>query len=96
MDPAHVGYAHYGILTKKTPKNKPVKGVDREGGRPLNLRIQGMDINGFSTMQEWGSGKFYAPCVYYVYPQTSAIDSANDTGDDNGNGSVSSVDSKVT
>ncbi|XP_057539027.1 protochlorophyllide-dependent translocon component 52, chloroplastic-like [Amaranthus tricolor] len=93
MDPAHVGYAHYGILTKKTPKNKPVKGVDREGGRPLNLRIQDMDINGFSTIQEWGSGKFFAPCVYYVYPQSSAIDSANDNG--NGSGSVSSVDSKA-
>lgn len=78
MDPAHVPYAHYGILNTPTPKSK----VDREGGRPLNLSVKDMDINGFSTKQDWGSGNFFAPCVYYVYP---------DPPPDSGNGSESSA-----
>lgn len=84
MDPAHVPYAHYGILNTPTPKSK----VDREGGRPLNLSVKDMDINGFSTKQDWGSGNFFAPCVYYVYP---------DPPPDSGNGSESSaVPNKVS
>ncbi|XP_056682462.1 protochlorophyllide-dependent translocon component 52, chloroplastic isoform X2 [Spinacia oleracea] len=77
MDPAHVPYAHYGILKTPTPKVK----ADREGGRPLNLSIKHMDINGFSSKQDWGSGNFFAPCVYYAYP---------DPPPDNANESVSS------
>ncbi|XP_021771925.1 protochlorophyllide-dependent translocon component 52, chloroplastic-like isoform X1 [Chenopodium quinoa] len=78
MDPSHVPYAHYGILKTPTPKVK----ADREGGRPLNLSVKDMDINGFTTKQDWGSGKFFAPCIYYVYP---------DPPPDNANGSVSSA-----
>lgn len=84
MDPAHVPYAHYGIMKIPTPKTK----ADREGGRPLNLSIKNMNINGFSTKQEWGSGTFFAPCIYYVFPNPPP---------DDGNGSVSSaVPNKVS
>ncbi|KNA22693.1 hypothetical protein SOVF_032100 [Spinacia oleracea] len=66
MDPAHLPYAHYGILETPTPKVK----ADREGGRPLNLGIKHMDINGFSTELEGSSGNFFAPCFFYYYPFT--------------------------
>ncbi|XP_021728809.1 protochlorophyllide-dependent translocon component 52, chloroplastic-like isoform X2 [Chenopodium quinoa] len=84
MDPSHLPYAHYGILKTPTPKVK----ADREGGSPLNLSVKDMDMNGFTTKQDGGSGKFFAPCIYYVYP---------DPPTDNANGSVSSaVNNKVS
>lgn len=64
MDPAHLPYAHYGIVKSPPPKIK----VDREGGMPLNMSVKHMDINGFSTKREWGAGAFFAPCVYYAFP----------------------------
>ncbi|KAL2940722.1 Protochlorophyllide-dependent translocon component 52 chloroplastic [Bienertia sinuspersici] len=77
MDPAHVPYAHYGILKTPAPKVK----ADREGGRPLNLSVKDMNINGFATKQDWGSGNFFAPCVYYVYSNTPPVpDNADDDG----------------
>lgn len=64
MDPAHVPYAHYGIMRIPQPKNS-VK-VDREGGRPIEMRIQSLDKNGFiGGRPEMTSNRFIAPCVYY-------------------------------
>ncbi|KAL9370290.1 hypothetical protein Peur_041489 [Populus x canadensis] len=63
MDPAHVPYAHYGIMRTQTPKVK----VDREGGRPVALSVKKLDINGFDGDQEWGISKFIAPCIFYAY-----------------------------
>ncbi|KAG6787569.1 hypothetical protein POTOM_003610 [Populus tomentosa] len=63
MDPAHVPYAHYGIMRTQTPKVK----VDREGGRPVVLSVKKLDINGFDGDQEWGISKFIAPCIFYAY-----------------------------
>ncbi|KAL6203834.1 hypothetical protein ACLB2K_027533 [Fragaria x ananassa] len=42
MDPAHLPYAHYGIMQTPQPKEK----ADREGGRPLDFYIPKLDING--------------------------------------------------
>ncbi|XP_021771923.1 protochlorophyllide-dependent translocon component 52, chloroplastic-like [Chenopodium quinoa] len=79
MDPAHVPYAHYGIL-KAAP---PDLSVDKEGGKPLNMGVKHLDINGFSTKLDWGgTSRFFAPFVYYVYPNPSPY---------NGNGPLSSV-----
>ncbi|XP_057536461.1 protochlorophyllide-dependent translocon component 52, chloroplastic-like [Amaranthus tricolor] len=77
MDPAHLPYAHYGIVKSPPPKIK----VDREGGMPLNMSVKHMDINGFSTKREWGAGAFFAPCVYYAFPNPYS-------SPENGNGSV--------
>ncbi|XP_009375785.2 protochlorophyllide-dependent translocon component 52, chloroplastic [Pyrus x bretschneideri] len=65
MDPAHVPYAHYGILLQ--PEKPKVK-ADREGGKPLDLSVQKLDVNGFIAKQEWGRSKFLSPCVFYVSP----------------------------
>nr|XP_023878622.1 protochlorophyllide-dependent translocon component 52, chloroplastic isoform X1 [Quercus suber]XP_023878623.1 protochlorophyllide-dependent translocon component 52, chloroplastic isoform X2 [Quercus suber] len=82
MDPAHVPYAHHGIMQTRRPKDS-VK-ADREGGRPLELMIEKLDINGFKADQGWSNSKFLPPCVFYAY--TKPMDQAN--------GSESSVGTK--
>ncbi|XP_059628782.1 protochlorophyllide-dependent translocon component 52, chloroplastic-like isoform X2 [Cornus florida] len=72
MDPAHVPYAHYGIMKVREPKNK----VDREGGRPLEIGVEKLGINGFIAKQEMGDGIFIAPCVFKV-SATLAKDQGN-------------------
>ncbi|KAJ6340857.1 hypothetical protein OIU78_009102 [Salix suchowensis] len=68
MDPAHVPYAHYGIMRTQTPQRLK---VDREGGRPVVLSVKKLDINGFDGDQEWGISKFIAPCIFYAYTKPS-------------------------
>ncbi|XP_061356102.1 protochlorophyllide-dependent translocon component 52, chloroplastic [Gastrolobium bilobum] len=72
MDPAHVPYAHYGIMRTAEPKVK----ADREGGRPLELAIEKLDINGFSADQGWSRGKFMPPCIFYAYKPDQPASSA--------------------
>ncbi|KAK4851469.1 hypothetical protein QYF36_015389 [Acer negundo] len=79
MDPAHVPYAHYGIMQLDQP---PKEKVDREGGKPLQVSVKKLDINGFVGRQEWGSVKFTAPCTFCMY---------TDHVDVQGNGSASST-----
>jgi hypothetical protein len=55
--------------------------ADREGGRPLELMVERLDINGFNANQEWSLSKFIAPCVFYAYTNPLA---------DQTNGSASS------
>ncbi|KAJ7980576.1 protochlorophyllide-dependent translocon component 52, chloroplastic [Quillaja saponaria] len=74
MDPAHVPYAHYGIMRTQQPKDR-VK-ADREGGRPLDLLIEKLDINGFTANQGWSESKFIPPCVFYAYTKPK-VDQAN-------------------
>ncbi|XP_062016009.1 protochlorophyllide-dependent translocon component 52, chloroplastic-like [Rosa rugosa] len=77
MDPAHLPYAHYGIMQTQQPKEK----ADREGGRPLDMYVPKLDINGFIAEQNPGQSKFVPPCVFYV----SLFDPI-----DNSNGAASS------
>ncbi|OMO90737.1 Pheophorbide a oxygenase [Corchorus olitorius] len=63
MDPAHVPYAHYGLMPNQTPTVK----VDREGGRPLDMTVKKLDVNGFFAKREWGDSEFIAPCIYHAY-----------------------------
>ncbi|XVF69787.1 hypothetical protein PTKIN_Ptkin11bG0109700 [Pterospermum kingtungense] len=63
MDPAHVPYAHYGLMRTRTPKMK----IDREGGRPLDMSVNNLDVNGFTGKQEWGSSIFIAPCIFHAF-----------------------------
>lgn len=79
MDPSHVPYAHYGLMRTIQPKTR----VDREGGRPFDMSVKQLDINGFVAKQDWGSSKFIAPCIFYAYP-----DPPNPNGT---NGSASST-----
>ena len=58
--------------------------ADREGGRPLDMSIETLDINGYTADQGWSDGKFMAPSVYYAY-----------TKPDPPNVSASSPDAKV-
>ncbi|XP_050371123.1 protochlorophyllide-dependent translocon component 52, chloroplastic-like isoform X2 [Argentina anserina] len=71
MDPAHVPYAHYGIMQTRQPKEK----ADREGGRPLDLYIPKLDINGFIAEQNPGQSRFLPPCVFCVSLFTGAASS---------------------
>ncbi|KAI6670850.1 hypothetical protein NL676_005735 [Syzygium grande] len=54
MDPAHVPYAHY---------------ADREGGRPVEMSIKKLDIDGFLAKQEEGSSQFVPPCTFYAHSE---------------------------
>ncbi|TKY60015.1 Protochlorophyllide-dependent translocon component 52 [Spatholobus suberectus] len=68
MDPAHVPYAHYGLMRSQKPKVK----ADREEGGPLDLFIGKLDANGFTANafianQGWGESKFMPPCIFYAY-----------------------------
>ncbi|XP_074584638.1 protochlorophyllide-dependent translocon component 52, chloroplastic [Curcuma longa] len=80
MDPAHVPYAHYGIM--RMPKNLEARpNADREGGGPLDIKIETSSITGFTARRDFGFNKFIAPCVFYLSPPIVA-----------GNGSASSSD----
>ncbi|XP_038972136.1 protochlorophyllide-dependent translocon component 52, chloroplastic-like isoform X2 [Phoenix dactylifera] len=73
MDPAHVRYAHRGIM--RIPKREvPGRYADREGGMPMEITIETLNITGFLAKQELGYGKFVAPCVFYVMPGWSSED----------------------
>ncbi|XP_057432997.1 protochlorophyllide-dependent translocon component 52, chloroplastic-like [Lotus japonicus] len=50
--------------------------ADREGGRPLELSIEKLDINGFSADQGWSKSKFMPPCIFYAYTPDQPASSA--------------------
>ncbi|XP_060973617.1 protochlorophyllide-dependent translocon component 52, chloroplastic-like isoform X1 [Cannabis sativa] len=60
MDPAHVPYAHHGLMRTRLPGN-----ADREGGIPLEMTLESFNINGFTGMSDPGFNQFYAPFVFY-------------------------------
>ncbi|PPD81775.1 hypothetical protein GOBAR_DD21292 [Gossypium barbadense] len=68
MDFAHLPYAHYGIIRTPIPKVK----VDREGGRPLDMKVKKLDINGF-VEQEWGNSNFIAPCIIHTFADAELV-----------------------
>jgi len=41
--------------------------ADREGGRPLELSIEELDVNGFTANQGWSKSKFMPPSIFYAY-----------------------------
>ncbi|CAN1810452.1 Protochlorophyllide-dependent translocon component 52, chloroplastic [Linum perenne] len=60
MDPAHVPYAHYGLMQTRKPDVKR----DREGGRPLDFTVKTLDMSGFDGKTEIGVAQFTAPCIF--------------------------------
>ncbi|KAM7280238.1 hypothetical protein ACFE04_007372 [Oxalis oulophora] len=63
LDPAHVAYAHNGLMPTIQLKEK----VDHEGGRPLNLRVEKLNKNGFIGKVEGETTKFMAPGIVSYY-----------------------------
>lgn len=63
MDVAHLTYAHYGIIQTPLPKSR----ADREGGIPLELIVENINIEGFSGKREPATNNFFAPCLYYSH-----------------------------
>ncbi|KAI3935959.1 hypothetical protein MKX01_021910 [Papaver californicum] len=70
MDPAHVPYAHYGImrLPSKSPK------LDREGGRPIEINVQRLHKTGFLAKQDHGYNRLYRhACFMLAAPEAVKI-----------------------
>ncbi|XP_072958277.1 flavonoid 8-hydroxylase 2, chloroplastic-like isoform X2 [Typha angustifolia] len=65
MDPAHVPYAHYGIM--KVPRRvEPGRAeADREGGGPVDITIEESSKSGFLAKQNLKYFSFVAPCLFY-------------------------------
>ncbi|KAG6433189.1 hypothetical protein SASPL_104797 [Salvia splendens] len=78
MDPAHIPYAHYGMnILSCTLK------ADREGGRPLEISVQKVDVDGFTAKQIFGDNYFIAPCLFYGHYSPGGDDqSTNKTSSD--------------
>ncbi|PNX61116.1 protochlorophyllide-dependent translocon component chloroplastic-like, partial [Trifolium pratense] len=91
MDPAHVPYAHYGVMNTAQPKEKD----DREGGRPLELSIEELDVNGFTATQGWSKSIFMPPSIFYnVFTSNNTLYDPNYAYSDP-NKPASSVETKV-
>ncbi|XP_065869113.1 protochlorophyllide-dependent translocon component 52, chloroplastic-like [Euphorbia lathyris] len=63
VDPAHVPYAHFKLLPIPPSKNRVV--LDREGGAPIDINIETVDINCFRANRFGGNSRFMAPSTYY-------------------------------
>ncbi|KQK12598.1 hypothetical protein BRADI_1g04810v3 [Brachypodium distachyon] len=62
MDPAHVPYAHKGLMGRLLE-------FDREGGGPMKMKIEEAGVDGFLSPQENGGYfRYVAPCTFYGSP----------------------------
>ncbi|CAN1333465.1 Protochlorophyllide-dependent translocon component 52, chloroplastic [Linum perenne] len=52
--------------------------VDREGGTPVEMKLENFSINGFNTARFGGESKFIAPCVYYSSVSVTALPQSPD------------------
>lgn len=69
MDPAHVPYAHKGIMRGIRKKEDPGRvDYDKEGGGPVKMKIEQANIEGFVSPQERGYFQFVAPCTFFGTP----------------------------
>ncbi|XP_071927653.1 flavonoid 8-hydroxylase 1, chloroplastic-like [Coffea arabica] len=64
MDPSHVPYAHYGIL--KVPRSSESVEADREGGRPLEIRVKTLDVKGFTAKSSTASDQYLFHLVFFI------------------------------
>ncbi|KAL1544630.1 Flavonoid 8-hydroxylase 2, chloroplastic, variant 2 [Salvia divinorum] len=58
--------------------------ADREGGRPLEISVQKVDVNGFTAKQIFGENYFIAPCIFYGHYSPSGDDQSTDGKEDVG------------
>lgn len=69
MDPSHVPYAHYGLVTESDMTVNSSSKSHRTIGKPLDVCIERMDESGIQGKQVMGTTNFIPPCVY-VFDQT--------------------------
>ncbi|KAG1347588.1 Protochlorophyllide-dependent translocon component 52, chloroplastic [Cocos nucifera] len=62
-----------------TKKILGVAKADREGGVPVEITIETLNITGFLAKQELGYSKFVAPCVFYGSVSSSNIQEVSST-----------------
>ncbi|CAN1139282.1 Protochlorophyllide-dependent translocon component 52, chloroplastic [Linum perenne] len=62
--------------------------VKREGGTPVEMKLEKFGINGFDTARFGGESKFIAPCVYYSSVSVTAF---RELSRKEGDGSASAV-----
>ncbi|XP_076892803.1 protochlorophyllide-dependent translocon component 52, chloroplastic-like [Bidens hawaiensis] len=60
MDPSHVPYTHLGLMSIAP---QPSVKVDREGGSPIDIKIQKVDKNGFTATEQGRQWNFVSPCL---------------------------------
>ncbi|RCV40364.1 hypothetical protein SETIT_9G046900v2 [Setaria italica] len=70
FDPAHVPYAHKGLLPSFRDEQDPGRYHDQECGDPITMKIDQTDINGFLSTMKGGSIRFVAPCTFHGTPPT--------------------------
>ncbi|XP_025879547.1 protochlorophyllide-dependent translocon component 52, chloroplastic-like isoform X2 [Oryza sativa Japonica Group] len=70
MDPAHVPYAHKGLMPIQNKEDPGRVESDQEGGYPVKIRTEQAKIDGFLSVQEDDVCymKFDAPCTLYGKP----------------------------
>uniref|UniRef100_A0ACD6A3I4 Uncharacterized protein n=1 Tax=Avena sativa TaxID=4498 RepID=A0ACD6A3I4_AVESA len=71
MDPAHLPYAHKGLWERLRYKEDPGRAeFDLEGGRPLKMKVEEANVDGFLSRQDNGGYIRYAApfTVYYGSP----------------------------
>nr|CAD1840390.1 unnamed protein product [Ananas comosus var. bracteatus] len=65
MDPAHVPYAHHGLMRVRRRVEPGRAEADREGGGPVEITIEESNKSGFLAKQDAGYFRFIAPCLFY-------------------------------
>nr|XP_043632143.1 protochlorophyllide-dependent translocon component 52, chloroplastic-like [Erigeron canadensis] len=73
LDPAHIPYAHYGILGAPQPSVK----LDQEGGRPIDINVDKIHTNGFTSNHRNGKWHFVPPCLLYGSVTTFGVNPVN-------------------
>ncbi|PUZ36498.1 hypothetical protein GQ55_9G042800 [Panicum hallii var. hallii] len=71
FDPAHVPYAHKGLLPNFRDEEDPGRVEhDQECGDPITMKIDRATIDGFLSTMKGGSIRFVAPCTFHGTPAT--------------------------
>ncbi|KAJ1292996.1 hypothetical protein BS78_01G034000 [Paspalum vaginatum] len=66
LDPAHVPYAHKGMVPCFPNEEDPSRVEhDQEGGDPIEIKIQQDNIDGFLSRMKRGEMEFVAPCTLH-------------------------------
>ncbi|KAL6850024.1 hypothetical protein ACP4OV_020651 [Aristida adscensionis] len=72
LDPAHLPYAHKGLIPIISFKEDPGRYIehDQEGGAPIRMKIEQASIEGYLSTMEGGDVRFKAPCTFHGTSRT--------------------------
>ncbi|KAJ1293115.1 hypothetical protein BS78_01G043300 [Paspalum vaginatum] len=71
FDPAHVPYAHKGLLPSFHEEEDPGRfEQDQECGDPIKMEIEEANIHGFLSKMNGGNIRFVSPCTFHGTPAT--------------------------